>query len=106
MPLSGLEQRVCRIIAGMDSRMRSDLAAYVAIPTGQNFEPGLNEYRALLVERLRRLGAVIEFVPGEPKPPWLTLPGHDDDSGAIPPVVIARRNRTARLRPRVLIVGH
>lgn len=105
MPLNDFERRVCRSIAAMDEPMRAELAAHVAIPTGQNFEPGLNEYRALVVERLRKLGASIEFVPGSPRPPWLELPAQKS-SGSVPPVVVARRASASPAGQRLLIVGH
>lgn len=82
--------------------MLRDLGEYVAIPTGGNHQPGLNNYRELLIDRLARIGATAEIVPGKPKPDWLS------DGGPVPPtaVVSSPAIRAGASANRVLIACH
>ncbi|HVP73306.1 MAG TPA: M20/M25/M40 family metallo-hydrolase [Phycisphaerales bacterium] len=105
MPLDDLERRVCGVIERRGADMLRDLAAHVAIPTGANFKPGLDEYREAALARLRALGATVTLVAGDPRPEWLELPGATCGEEVIPPVAIARAKHVPDL-PRVLIAGH
>jgi glutamate carboxypeptidase len=105
MPLSELEQRLSQRIARRSDEMLDDLAKHVAIPTGLNFTPGLDEYRELLLGRLRRLGASIEMIPGDPRPQWLDFPGAAVGDASVPPVAVARKHDLPGA-PRMLIAGH
>lgn len=105
MALNDLEQRMCRVIDARAAEMLRELAAHVAIPTGHNHQPGLDHYRGVVVDRLAKLGAAVEFVPGEARPKWLDLPGAMNGEQSIPPVAIARR-QGAQDQPRILIAGH
>ncbi len=98
--LSAVDQGVCEFLSAREGRMCEELGSHVAIPTGHNHAPGLDEYRGILRERLEALGAEIELIPGDPKPRWLLGADH----GAPPPTLIARRLREGR--PRILIAGH
>jgi len=132
--LTSLEQRLCQVIAARDGAMRADLARHVAIPTGHNHTAGLDEYRGLIVSRLEKLGARTEYVPGDPKPDWLTADDSDSASrkgdssaGRTPPTAVCRMESPPGSRrspsgplakgndfgdgaetgsPRVLIAGH
>ena len=105
MPLNDLERRVCGVIERRRTDMLRDLASHVAIPTGGNFKPGLDEYRGIVLARLRALGATVTFVPGDPRPEWLELPWAPRGEESIPPVAIARTKDAVGL-PRMLIAGH
>src|SRR5688572_23436186 len=102
MPLNDLERRVCGVIERRRSDMLRDLAAHVAIATGGYFKPGLDEYRGIVLARLRALGATVTFVPGDPRPEWLELPWAPRGEESIPPVAIARTKDAADV-PRMLI---
>ncbi len=97
--LSQAESRVCRDIASRADALLSDLRRLVDIPTGPGSGGGLDEARSLLCERLARLGATVELIPGDPKPAWLGAPG------PIPPTAIARRLGKGT-GTRVLLAGH
>lgn len=110
MPLNDTEQRLCAAIAKRDRSMRQQLARDVAIPTGGDFTPGLDEYRGLVVEQLEALEARITTVPGTPRPQWLehaSAAGRATDREVMqaPPVVLAERAARSR-GPRILIAGH
>lgn len=103
--MTSLRERLLADIASRAGVMLRELAAHVAIPTGHNHTPGLDEYRGLLVARLRALGAVCEEVPGDPRPGWIT----PDAEGAspehrIPPTAVCRR--PGLTGPRLLLSGH
>jgi glutamate carboxypeptidase len=86
--------------------MRRDLGEHVAIPTGQGWIAGLNQYRELLVARLERLGASVRAVEGKARPGWLDSSSRcRDEASSVGPIVMAEK-RIARTAPRVLIVGH
>ncbi len=99
--LSSIEQKVRDHIAARDAELRETLAHWVSIPTGHNFACGLDEMRGILTDRLRKLGATVELVPGDAKPAWLY---GKDAGGPIPPTAVCRRTREKL--PRVLIAGH
>jgi glutamate carboxypeptidase len=106
MTLSAAEQRLRENIAARDSRLRAELAQHIAVPTGHNFTQGLDQYRDLLADRLKALGATIEVVPGIPRPNWLDLPSEKSaSSNAIPPTLIARNAKNSNAK-RILIAGH
>ncbi len=71
-----LERDLARALESRAQAMLVDLATHVAIPTGGNHQPGLDEYRNILLDRLLSIGATVEMVPGKPKPSWL-LGGSD-----------------------------
>jgi glutamate carboxypeptidase len=104
MGMSEQERRVCGEIAGRHAALLDDLRRLVEIPTGGNYAPGLDRTRDLLCDRLRRLGAAVELVPGDgaARPEWLH--GVEPD-GPVPPTAVCRREKGAAGRP-VLIAGH
>jgi len=99
--LSGVEQRLADALEARAPVMGSDLARHVRIPTGWNHKAGLDEYRELLLDRVRAIGAEVELVEGDPRPRWLL--GRDE--GAMPPIAICRRRRTGAAA-RILIACH
>lgn len=103
-----MEQSVCGVLASRAGLMRDDLARHVAIPTGHNHTPGLEEYRGIVVDRLVSLGGVPELIPGDTRPWWIGGPGaREVPRDRIPPTVIVRRS--APQRPgsrRALLAGH
>lgn len=104
--LDAREQSLCSMIASREDAMRRELAEHVAIPTGKSHPPGIEQYRSLLIERLRALGATIELVPGDPRPAWLDASGKAVNERSQPlPIVIATR-QTNSASPRILIAGH
>ncbi len=62
MALDELETRLCELVGGRGDALLTQLREHVAIPTGRDHAPGLDRYRALIIERLRALGAEIELV--------------------------------------------
>lgn len=99
--MATVQATVCESIVARAAEMRADLARHVAIPTGHNFTAGLDEYRALVTERLRRLGASVEMVPGAERPAWIV---GQTGAGPVPPTAVCRRQVPGR--PSVLIAGH
>jgi glutamate carboxypeptidase len=83
--------------------MLNDLRVHVGLPTGANNRGALDQTRYLLTQRLARLGAKVEMVPGDPKPEWLhgVQPG-----GYIPPTAVARRPSTRPGLTPILLSGH
>lgn len=104
MSLSTIESSLCERVAARSDRLLADLRELVAIPTGMNHAPGLDRTRAWFIERLGRLGARTELVPGSPRPAWV------DRSGApthVPPTAVcACEPAGAGRAPRVLLSGH
>jgi glutamate carboxypeptidase len=105
--LSDLERRVCDLIASRAEELYANLERAVAIPTGRGHAPGLQEYRRILMGRLRGLDALVQVREGADRPRWLALPAEEEGEPArVPqPTVVARHEGAADL-PRVLIVGH
>lgn len=106
MPLNDLEQRLCNVIAARWDVMVRDLAAHVAIPTGRNHKPGLDAYRAIIVDRLTALNAKAHHEPADARPWWLEANGTPD--ATLPPLgeVVTIQHESAASTPRVLIAGH
>lgn len=71
MALTESERAVCAAIEAMRQRLVDELAAWVAIPTGRGFRPGLHRQRAQLARKLRALGAVTRDAECAPRPTWL-----------------------------------
>jgi glutamate carboxypeptidase len=85
--------------------MLSDLRMQVALPTGGNNKGPLDQARFFFSQRLSRLGATTELVPGDPKPHWL----HGVQSGGyVPPTAVCRRKprRSASTPVPLMIAGH
>lgn len=101
MGIDSVERRICDVIAKRDAEMRADLARWVGIPTGHNYVPGLDEQRGVIVDRLCRLGARAELIPGDPRPEWI---GDGGSGGPIPPAAVVRGLQANG--PRLLISGH
>ena len=99
--LSGFEQRVAGDLAARAGAMTRDLEAHVNIPTGRNYTPGLDQYRAVLLERIKALGADVRLVPGDPRPSWLEVTPRPFD-----PPQIAVCSRKGASPVRVLIACH
>ncbi len=108
MPLADIDRRLCDLIATRGDQMLVQLTEHVAIPTGHNYTPGLDRYRDMLIARLSAIGAVIEHIPGQPRPTWIEQPTAGSaipaTQDSIPPVVLAKHNGDAS--PSILIVGH
>ena len=105
--LTEMESRLCEMIASGHEAMVADLARHVSIPTGCGHDPGLDEYRGLLLDRLRAVGATIEIRQGDPRPAWLEIGAHSDDAAPTrtpPPTAIATLPGSEG--PRILIVCH
>jgi len=106
MTNDALEREVCAAIDARADSMPAQLAAHVAIPTGWNHQPGLDEYRTILLERLRAIGASVEMLDGRPKPAWL-MGGSDP---VIAPIAVcsspAMQRGDAAPGTRVLICCH
>lgn len=106
MKISAREQRLCEAIEKRRAELLADLACYVALPTGRNNTTALDETRDLLTARLKRLGAEVGVIPGDPRPGWL----HEGDAAAgsyaVPPTAVASRLASKGARCRVLLCGH
>lgn len=102
MALSASEQRVCAILLNRKDALLADLRRWVAIPTGHANHPGLDEQRGIIVDRLARLGAACELIPGAPRPDWLRE--GSAKLTAPPPTAICRRRRESA--PSILLCGH
>lgn len=104
--LDAREQSLCSMIASRDSAMRRELAEHVAIPTGKSHPPGIERYRALLIDRLSALGGKIDLVPGDARPAWLDASDQATKERDQPlPIVVAKRH-VNKHSPRILIAGH
>ncbi|MGH7133132.1 MAG: M20/M25/M40 family metallo-hydrolase [Phycisphaerales bacterium] len=103
--LSASEQHLARLIESRRQFLLDDLRLHVALPTGHNNTPALDESRERLTARCRALGATVELIPGDPRPEWL----QSADSGptTIPPFAICRRlNSSSSPDSAILIAGH
>ncbi|MBL9031211.1 MAG: M20/M25/M40 family metallo-hydrolase [Phycisphaerae bacterium] len=96
-----MPERFLTIIDSRRDALLDDLRLHVGTPTGGFHTPGLDRTRALLTDRLRRLGASIDLVPGDPKPDWLF--GVSPNS-PIPPTAVCRG--PAGIGPPILLAGH
>ncbi len=104
--LTKTEQHICTHIAGQRDHLIKQLGQWVAIPTGFNNTPGLDELRGIVTSRLEALGARTDVIPGEARPAWL---GEGRaGSTVVPPVAVCRRetDSSADGQPKVLIAGH
>ena len=99
--LTEQECKLCRIIESREHGLRADLTLHVGLPTGGRNTVALDETRALLTDRLKKLGASVEFVQGDPAPDWLY--GRDPDD-PVPPTAVSSRLREGQ--PRILLAGH
>lgn len=108
--LTATEQRVCRAIESRREELIRDLQLHVSLPTGGGAgnSAALDESRDRLCDRLVRLGATRENVPGIARPDWLYNPSAVDSRDiAIPPTAICRRLAPDADNSRaVLIAGH
>lgn len=105
MALNTLESRVCEAIARRHAELLDDLRLHVGIPTGPGGTAGLDETRERLTARCKNLGASVEVIPGQPRPPWMRVGGPDErDAIAAPPTAVCRRLVAGR--PAVLVAGH
>lgn len=93
-------------ISARRDEMIDDLASHVAIPTGFNHKPGLDDYRQRVVSRLEALGATTSVHAGASKPDWLL----DGRKATDPPITTVCASSAVRdageQTPRVLIAGH
>ncbi len=102
MSLSALEREVCAALEDRAGAMEADLERFVAIPTGHNHAPGLDEFRGAVTERCRALGACVEEVKGDAKPEWLL----GASSGKPPVTAVCRGPGGGAAGARVLMSGH
>jgi len=102
MPLSTLESTLRDAIRERAPALLTDLRRHVALATGLNNTPALDETRDALTSRLASLGADITLIPGDPKADWLS---ESKARGPTPPTAICRRH-VANARARVLLGGH
>ncbi len=104
MPLSSLEERIVRELAGRGGALVEDLRLHVGIATGPGCRAGLDETRERLTARLAALGARVTLVPGDPAPEWL----YGARAGAEPPpTAVARRvDAASGGARRILLSGH
>lgn len=78
--LTEQEQSICRALEKRARSMLTDLERHVNIPTGKGHTPGLDEYRGVLLDRIRAIGAKVSIREGQDRPDWLIGAG-----GAAPP---------------------
>lgn len=104
MALTALQQQVCDDLATRSEVMLRELTEHVAIPTGKGFEPGLNEYRELLITRLSGLAREIDLIPGTPRPEWIDVVPRPRT--VEPPITVVARHHVEAQRPRLLLAGH
>lgn len=96
-----MPERFLTIIESRRDALLDDLRLHVSTPTGGFHTTGLDRTRALLTDRLRRLGASIDLVPGDPKPDWLF---GVSPTSPIPPTAVCRG--PAGVGPPILLAGH
>jgi glutamate carboxypeptidase len=100
--LTPMERKVCGRISSRAGALLDDLRLHVGLPTGGDNRAALDESRGRLIERLERLGAITEMVPGDPKPEWLY--GVERD-GYVPPTAVCRRTGQSG-SAKILVAGH
>lgn len=106
MSLNEIEQRICDRIAARRDAMVRELAEHVSIPTGRNYNPGLDAYRAIIVDRLTALSAKASHMPADSRPWWLEKDASPDTSLPELGEVVAVEHNAAVPTARVLIAGH
>lgn len=100
LELTSEERLACDIIESKAGFLLEDLRRHVETPTGPGGGDGIGATRAILTERMRKLGASDSLIEGQPRPDWLRGSAAD----GVPPTAVL-----GRLRPgmgRVLIAGH
>ncbi len=104
--LTALERAIAAKLAARRDAMESDLARFVAIPTGTGYEEGLSKFRTIMRERLAHLGAETSEIAGETKPQWIAQPGENAEA-SVPVALraVSKARRDSRAQP-VLITGH
>ncbi|MEM1185438.1 MAG: M20/M25/M40 family metallo-hydrolase [Planctomycetota bacterium] len=102
MPTSEIEQRIASEITTRAEALLDDLRTHVNLPTGMGNAAALDETRELFTGRLAKLGAVVEYVPGDPKPEWLL----GQAAGGTPPPTAVCRRTDRDADKTVLIAGH
>lgn len=102
MPLTQLEREISAAVNARRDALFADLKHHVETPTGGNNTAALDASRAILLDRLARLGATTTLVPGDPKPDWLL----GASGGSIPPTGIASRISGDPSLTRILLAGH
>jgi glutamate carboxypeptidase len=98
--LTSEERLACDIIESKAGFLLEDLKRHVETPTGPGGADGIRASRTIFTERMKKLGASVELVEGQPRPVWLRGGGAD----GVPPTAVLQR-----LKPgmrRVLIAGH
>jgi glutamate carboxypeptidase len=84
----------------------ADLAKIVAMPTGHGHREGLSACRGFFENRLRALGARVEYVPGAPRPEWIREGGITSVAPRERPPLLVARKETSGATCRVLLCGH
>lgn len=102
--MHALENAVLDDLRDRGDEMFAQLSEHVAIPTGKGYQPGLDEYRNILLDRLTALGASVSEHPGDPRPAWLDA--DPDPNRPTPKTVAARHTDAVPNAPRMLIAGH
>lgn len=69
--LDRVERQLLAAAASRDRAMRSDLAAWVAIPTGWGDPAGIEALRHEIARRLEAIGGELRLEAGDPRPEWL-----------------------------------
>lgn len=100
--LDEVEERLLAAARARSSRLREDLAAWVAIPTGRGHLEGIERQREAIVDRLTGLGATARRVAGDPRPPWL----HGSETGTSRAIPDASVITTPGAGAAFLLVGH
>ena len=105
MNLNTIEERLCTMIRARAGAMLSDLRMHVALATGGNNKGPLDQSRFAFTQRLSRLGAVGELVPGDPKPGCLYAV--EPTSKTPPPPFCRSKPRRSATAPLPLVIsGH
>ena len=105
--LTAGESKLRDYLAPKHEAMVADLAHHVSIPTGLGHDPGLDEYRGIVLDRLRAIGGSVEMRAGEARPTWLDFGGQSDDAPAVrtpPPTAVV--TFPGNEGPAILIACH
>lgn len=100
--LDEAESRILAAARARSSRLREDLAAWVAIPTGRGHREGIERQRGAIVGRLAAMGAAASRVAGDPRPSWL----HGSEAGSSGSIPDASVVASSGGGPAFLLVGH